>query len=243
MKDTIELKKSWREVSIEDYYKIKEILEDDILSGTEKDIAILAILAGVPEDDIWSINVNMLRDLLAKCKWVNEFSLREVNFKHLTIDNRKFDITVDLTSFTVAQYVDFQSLWKDTPRKDYIGALLCCFILPHGKRYNEGYDIRELADFLYKKLDIMTCQELLSFFGRSCLISIQAILLYLELMKRKQKRKKTAKSEEIIKQMSQLQKVISDGFLGSMTSQKRSASAGMMYGEKTYMSSSTQSHI
>ena len=220
-KAAIKIKKSWREVSIEDYYKIKELLEDDVLSSTEKDIGIIAILAEVDEEVIWDMPVTELRQLMQDAKWVNSFKMKEVNYKHLTIDNQKFDITVDLTTFTVAQYVDFQSLWKDTPRKDYIGQLLCCFILPHGCKYADGYDIKELADFLYKKLDIMTCQELLSFFGRSCLISIQAILLYLELMKRKQKMKKTAKSEEMTKQLSQLQKVISDGFLGLAQSQKR----------------------
>lgn len=214
MKDTIDMKKSWREVSIEDYYRIKEIIEDDAITGTERDVAVIAVLAGVDEDEIWSMSINELKQLISKAAWVNDFKMRKVDFKHLTIDGQKFDITVDLTKFTVAQYVDFQTLWRDTPRKNYIGQILCCFILPHGHSYADGYDIKELADFLYKKLDIMTCQELLYFFGRSCLTSIQAILLCLEWMKRRQRRKKTAKSQETIKQLEALQKTISDGLAG-----------------------------
>lgn len=217
MTNTISIKKSWREVSIEDYYKIKETIEDEALSATERDIAVIAVLAGVDEDEIWSMPIQDLRHLMAEATWVNKFSMREVDFKHLTIDGQKFDISVDLTKFTVAQYIDFQTLWKDTPRKDYIGQILCCFILPHGHQYADGYDIKELADFLYKKLDIMTCQELLSFFGRSCLTSIQAILICLEWMKRRQKRKKTAKSQEIIAQLTNLQKTILDGLAGWRT--------------------------
>ena len=222
MKD-IHMKKSWREVSIEDYYAIKDIIEDKARSATERDIAVMAILAGITEEEAWNLTIPEAKELLKQSMWANEFKIRDVDFNKITIDGRKFDVCVDLTKFTVAQYVDFQSLWKDTPRRDYIGAILCCFIIPTGRQYAAGYDIKELADFFYKNLDILTCQEILSFFGRSCLTSIKAILICLEWMKKNQKRKKTANREEIIKKIEEAQKTILDGLAGWTMSPKPKA--------------------
>lgn len=210
--DSIKVKKSWREVSVNDYYKIKDVLEDKALSSTERDIAILALLSDADEDTIWSMNVNDVRELLAKTKWANSFKMDKHAPKTITVNGKRYDVRVDMEKFTVAQYVDFQSFFKKRPRRDYIGNVLACLIIPHGCRYADNYDIKALAQELPEQLDILSCEEILSFFAESCLLSIQATLISLELMKKKTMKKQAANKEQIAKEMDNLKKTILDGW-------------------------------
>ena len=117
---------------------------------------------------------------------------------------------------TVAQYVDFQTYWLQRDNmKNIIGNLLAIFIIPKGKKYNEGYDINQVVNDIMNNIDIMTAEEILFFFLSSYLISIKITLNYLNLKMKMIKimKKDKEKVEKFQKEIMNLEKIISDGFI------------------------------
>lgn len=199
MENTI--KKSWKDVTIDEYFDLCEKLSDDNLTDYEKIIIKISFITSKPEDEIWNLTWNEFRELQVKALWMDEFNINEnVKFKSIEINNKKYNIDTNLQNFTVAQYIDFQTFFpkrKDNPRT--IGNILACFIIPQGKKYAEGYNIQELVDNINSNLDIMTANEIMFFFLKQYLISIRAIANYFNWILKRMKRK--AKDKNLIEKL------------------------------------------
>lgn len=213
--NTIKIKiKSWTECPIDIYYKLKDIESDDAMPVYDKEVAIISLLAGVSEDDIWNLNIEDFKKLQSDTKWINNAIMNDVNklkFKKITIDGTKYDVVTDMQKFTVGQYIDFQTFWSKRANgkmKSVIGNILACLIVPSGKKYGEDYDINELAVTIYNKFDVETAFEIISFFFTCWLRSIQNSLTY---CKRMMKRKKDKKLSQ--QQMEETEKTLLDGFI------------------------------
>lgn len=213
------VKKSWRDVTINEYFDIANIVNDDTLDDYEKEAKIVAFVFNMDENDVWNLSVPEFRALQAKKSWMNSFDLKEnAVFKKIKIGDIKCGVNVSLQDFTVAQYVDFQTFWpKRKEMERYMGNILACFIIPEGHKYNEGYDIQKLAASITESLDIMTANEILLFFLASYLNSTRATLIYLKLMmmrtmRRMKKPEQKEQMEALLKQITEAQGSILDGF-------------------------------
>lgn len=199
MENTI--KKSWKDVTIDEYFDLCEKLNDDNLTDYEKIIIKIAFITGKSEDEIWNLSWQDFRNLQVESLWMEEFKLKEnVKFNTIEINGEKYSIDTNLQNFTVAQYIDFQTFFpkrKDNPRT--IGNILACFIIPQGKKYAEGYNIQELVDNINSNLDIMTANEIMFFFLKQYLISIRAIANYFNWILKRMKRK--AKDKNLIEKL------------------------------------------
>ena len=149
-------KKSWNDITISDYKKIKAITEREFDSELEKGIAVLSVLCGVDEDEVYSLPITQLKGLLDSIAWMNEPYTFDKNWKAdtITINGEKYDIVADINKFTVAQYADFQIYWDKRDDVDYMAKLLSLFIIPKGKTYNDGYDVVELINILENNISI-----------------------------------------------------------------------------------------
>ena len=216
----MELKiKSWKECTISKYYKICDIIEDDEIQTYDKEVALLALLCDCEENEIWELNFNEFKKLQSMTSWIGEIELKKIEnlkFKTIIIDNKKYSINGDLSKFTTAQYIDFQTFWakRNTSKmKDIIGNILVCFIIPYGHKYGDGYDLQETAKTIYDNLDIETAYEIISFFFRSWVGSIKDSLTY-SALKMKKLKKKMSKEEwhETIKNLVEMEQSLIDGF-------------------------------
>lgn len=209
------IKKSWRDISINEYYQLKEISDDTSMEEYEKEVAIIAFLYNMTDDEVWSLNINDFNKLQVEKTWIYDFDFdKKKNFKKIEIKGNKYDVNIDIQKMNVAQYIDFQTYWSQRDNmKNIIGNLLSIFIIPKGKKYNEGYDINEVIADIKDNIDIMTAQEILFFFLSSYLISIQIILNYLKWKIKRMKRKEKNKEEmeKLEKEVKRLEKIISDG--------------------------------
>ena len=175
----VEIKKtSWNDITINDYRKITEITSREFDSELEKGIAILSVLCGVDEDDVYSLPINQLKSLLDGISWMNEPYSFDKNWKadSLTINGEKYDIVCDINKFTVAQYADFQIYWDKRDDVDYMARVLSVFIIPKGKIYNDGYDVVELIDILENNISINVWNSVCFFFLKDLMLSIKASL-------------------------------------------------------------------
>ena len=163
------IKKSWKDVTIDEYFDLCKRLSDDTLTDYEKIIIKIAFITGKNEDEIWNLTWTEFRELQVEALWMDEFQLKEnVKFKSIEINGEKYSIDTNLQNFTVAQYIDFQTFFpKRKENQRIIGNILACFIIPQGKKYAEDYDIKELVDNINSNLDIMTANEILFFFSKA----------------------------------------------------------------------------
>ena len=182
--------KNWNEVSIDMYYRILDITDDDSLSDVEKDLAICALLCDVPEEDIYSLSVIEAGELLDQMRWLAKFDFNQ-KFKGgaIKIQDEEYWVEVDLHKMTIAQYIDFQTFYKPDRLREYYGNLLACFIVPKGKKYGEGYDVAELSRSLRQNLSIVVANEILFFFLKELQTSIRALQIYLDWLMRRLMRK------------------------------------------------------
>lgn len=189
MQNTI--KKSWRDVSIDEYFELVDKLNDPELEETDKEVYKLSFINNIPEDDIWNLEISEFRKLQVESLWMNDFKIQEdVKFKSLDINGSKYTIDTNLQNFTVAQYIDFQTFFpkhKENPR--ILGNILACFIIPKGKTYASDYDIPELVKIINTNLDILTANEIMFFFLKQYLISIRVLANYFNWTIRRLKRK------------------------------------------------------
>lgn len=206
------LKNSWKDINLKEYKKIVEINNRELDTPLEKDIAVLSVLLNVPENDLYNININELKGLLQQIEWIKTEEYTYTNkikkMNKLIIDGTEYEVKPDINKFTVAQYLDFQNFWDK--RNEYMGNLLAVFIIPKGHKYNEGYDVIELADRLEEIFTLDDWNDVCFFFLQNWLISTKASLLYSDWQVKKMIRKTKNKMEkqELMKIREQLQQQI-----------------------------------
>lgn len=209
------MKKSWRDVTINEYFDLVDRL-DEVTEDYEKEVVKISFVTGIPESDVWNLQLQEFRDYQSKSGWLNRFDIsKDVKFSNITIDGEKYSVDTNLQNFTVSQYIDFQTFYpkrKNNPK--VIGNILACFIVPKGKTYADGYDIRKLVSDINDKLDILTANEVMFFFLKQSLISTRAIANYfnwkIKRLKRRSKNKKIL--EEMEKEWEETKKLIFLGF-------------------------------
>lgn len=203
---------SWSECSISDYFRLKNIANDDSMKPADKEIAVLSVLSGLTEDEIWSLGITEFKELQSKTLWTSTPVMRpldKIRFRNIEINGEKYTVETDITKFTVAQYIDFQTFWQKKHEEQYISSILACFIVPKNMKYAEGYDINKLKDDITDCLDIQTAYEIMSFFLLRWLGSTQASLDCLSAMTKKMTKKEDL--DQQMKRVEDLKKGISDG--------------------------------
>jgi hypothetical protein len=209
------MKNSWRDVTINEYFDLVDRLEE-VTEEYEKEVVKISFVTGIPESDVWNLQLQEFRNYQSKLTWLNRFEIsKDVKFSNITIDGEKYSVDTNLQNFTVSQYIDFQTFYpkrKDNPK--VIGNILACFIVPKGKTYADGYDIQKLVSVLNEKLDILTANEIMFFFLKQSLISTRAIANYfnwkIKRLKRRTKNKQVL--EEMEKEWEETKKLIFLGF-------------------------------
>lgn len=240
----MELKKKngWRDVTINEYYDLKENLEDKTLNDYDREIIKIAFVNNISEDEAWNLQINEFRKLQVEALWLNEFNLSDkAMFKNITINDEKYEVDVNLQNFTVAQYIDFQTFYpKRKTNERIIGNILACFIIPKGKKYAEGYDINKVVNDINNYLDIMTANEILFFFLKQYLISIRATANYFnwQMKRMKKKLKNSDKVLTLEKEWLKMKQDILVGLRLSTMSGSLPETNGMTSLGRTFMNSS-----
>ena len=180
---TIKIKKrSWSQVTLNEYSKIMDVISDEALSDSEKDIAIIAILAEVPEDDIWNLSVSEVKKLKEDMLFLgNNITDGKVQkYKKIKIGEWECNVLQDLQKMSYAQFVDFQTFIRDLDNKK--AEVLSIFFIPVGHRYCEGYDVRALQNAKNECVSVETYRNCWFFFLKRYRSSLNRTAIYLASM-------------------------------------------------------------
>ena len=192
-------------ITIEKHKQIQKLLKDNNVEDMQAVQAeLLAIYADTDADVIMSYPLTKYHKLVEKFynDYFTDFSHAEPAIKDkYTAGDMVLVPMLDFTQITVAQMMDFSVLSVDPIEN--IEKLLAIFLIPKGKKYNDGYDLLEVQKAILK-MDFNEVSPLLAFFLRwfqgcrnhiqiSCLEEVRKqtkkIMKLEKRIQRKQKRK------------------------------------------------------
>ena len=188
-------------ITIEKHKQIQRVLTDGNTEDMQEVQAeLLAIYADTDIDTIMSYPLTKYHKLLEKfySDYYSDFSKAEPAIKDkYTAGDMVLVPMLDFTQITVAQMMDFSVLSTDPIEN--IEKLLAIFLIPKGKKYNDGYDLMEVQKAILK-MDFNEVSPLLAFFLRwfqgcrnhiqiSCLEEVKKQMKKIQKIQRKQKRK------------------------------------------------------
>lgn len=191
----IELKyKSWKEISVNTFNKLKDIKvnSNDSLELLDSNIALLSILCDVDEDTIVSLTTSEFSTLLNQTAFLSTLPKVKIQDTY-TINGNEYEVFLTLNDMSVAQYIDFQTFYKDQDK--YFKELLACFLIPKGKKYGDGYDIQKVKEDIGNHLSIVDANSILFFFVLLYQSLTKAMLTY-SIRQMKKARKKMNKEEQ-----------------------------------------------
>lgn len=152
-------------ITIEKHKQIQKLLKDNNVEDMQAVQAeLLAIYADTDVDSVMSYPLTKYHKLVEKFynDYFTDFSHAEPAIKDkYTAGDMVLIPMLDFTQITVAQMMDFSVLSVDPIEN--IEKLLAIFLIPKGKKYNDGYDLLEVQKAILK-MDFNEVSPLLAFF-------------------------------------------------------------------------------
>lgn len=190
------MKTNWNDITIAEHKEISNIQKSD-REEMNKVIAIIAVLEGKSEEEIYNMPIGKLKPLIEQLSFLNTFDFpKNIKMNKLKIGDWELDCDINMKEFSVAQYIDFQQYWMEN-NKD-LARILSIFYIPKGLKYNEGYDVDELVHTLEQNMSIVQANATAFFLVKKLWKSTRFSRLYLEFL-----------SKRLTKKMKKMKKVIS----------------------------------
>lgn len=183
---------NYNSLTIKKYLDIKEVLEMNT-EEIDKQVSLIAILADMDENDVYNLPLPEFQELNEKTAFLNELpQTRNYPKTKYKLGGLELETVLDMRDVTAGQYIDYQTFVKDSDK--YLVELLSVFLVPKGKKYNDGYDILEVQNAIRENLSIVEAISMSAFFLMLCesLIkaTVQSSIKKLKRMMRKEKDKK-----------------------------------------------------
>ena len=193
----------WENITIEKYYKIKDILDDETDDDITKNVKLVAVMLNKDEDEVWNMDMAEASEYISRLQFLNKFELPKNPNMKIKLPSYDLVVIKDLTKINVAQYVDFQNFVK-MPMRESMEKILSIFLIPEGCSYNTGYDILDLQKEIRENLSFRVAEGLLSFFiekyGRSLIHSLVYCRRQVKKTKDKEMMENLEKTEKEIQQ-------------------------------------------
>ena len=170
---------SWKELTIRHLIQIQEIGELQLASDDEKNLMVAALLADIPYEQMLLMPLDDVRTYMDNAAFLLEEPKHEKTRKHYYVNGHKYKLFKDAAEMTVAQYLDFQSVWKDGFDKRP-AEMLSIFLVPDGHEYNDGYDKDEVMEDMYD-LPVVEGLGIADFFTKQFVRLMRAGLMYCRL--------------------------------------------------------------
>ena len=190
-------------ITIEKHKQIQRLLKENNVEDMQAVQAEwLAIYADTDLDTIMNYPLTKYHKLVEKFynDYFTDFSKAEPAIKDkYTAGDMVLVPMLDFTQITVAQMMDFSVLSVDPIEN--IEKLLAIFLIPKGKKYNDGYDLMQVQKAILK-MDFNEVSPLLAFF----LKWFQGCRNHIQISCLEEVRKQTKKIQKLEKRIQRKQK-------------------------------------
>lgn len=193
----------WENISIDKYYEIKDILDDEEDDDITKNVKLVAVMLDKDEQEVWDMDMAQAGDYISRLQFLGKFELPKHPNMKIKLPGYDLVVIKDLTKINVAQYVDFQNFIK-MPLREGMEKILSIFLIPENHKYNDGYDIIDLQKVIRENLSFRVAEGLLGFFMEKYGKSLIHSLVYCRRQVRKTKNpemmEKLKKTEKEVQQ-------------------------------------------
>lgn len=193
---------SYRELPLGKYIEVNKISRDESLDELERQVAILAVLCDMTEDEVLNMPIMEYKECARKATFLEHpVDVKNRRFiGNIKVEDWTLKPTTDIRDMTTAQYVDFQEFTKEG--ESNLANILSCLLVPKGYKYNDGYDITELQGVINRSMSTDMAVSLSAFFLRRLRTSIKSMLtccrLILKIDKKMDMMEKNKKMVEIM---------------------------------------------
>lgn len=143
----------WNQITIKKYDEIMDIIQEG-LDSLEMNIALINCIFGIKAEDI---PVAKLTYYINELSFLKNPPVGKKPKSQYKVGDKLFNVTLDVSKITTAQYIDFQTLIKT---KD-VKRLLAVLFVPDGTNYGDTDE----SDFLYDNLTIDVYTDVMFFFA------------------------------------------------------------------------------
>lgn len=133
----------WSNIDVKTFKEIQDYLSTTQDGNIEQSVHLLSLIEGKDEDTYFSMPINKLTEEFGKLKFMESTPQAAQVKNTYKINGTEYVLTTNLQEMTVAQYIDYQVYIKNP--QQYMQEMLTVFLIPKGKKYNEGYDVAEAA--------------------------------------------------------------------------------------------------
>lgn len=210
---------NYRQLPVGAYLKILEICEDDTRESLDRQAAIIAVLTGLTEDEVYLLPLDVYGDCAARTSFLEADVPESVVSvgKTITIGGVKYTVPRNPAKITTAQFVDFKN-YSAMDKKRPVPELLSAMLVPEGCRYGEGYEVTEVQQNIRENLDTVSAFALSGFFLKSWVRFTRDSLCSLEPVLRKLERKgKKTEAETIRRQTTEVLTILEQSGRGLIT--------------------------
>lgn len=157
--------KSWEEITIPIYQEIIDIakgvaVDQDMFS--EREVDILAVLCDSDRESLGNIHIEDYAKLAHEAHFLHKMPFYTPT-PTIVLGNTRYDVVVDVNKFTMAQYVDYNTLRADVSTN--IAQLVACLLVPtNAKCYADGYDVGDVVKDINAELPYYKAFGMLHFF-------------------------------------------------------------------------------
>lgn len=173
--------KTLKDITINDFYELQSILGSDE-PEEEKNINLVSFFYDMSIDDVLSLDSTKFAEYL---NTISQIFIEQQNYKFtdppkkIKICDTTYNIKLVVDKISVSQYLDFQNYCK---KSENFGEILSIFLIPEGKKYGEGYDLKETIKIFNENVDIITAKEIADFFLNRLAVSTKNIMTYFKLV-------------------------------------------------------------
>lgn len=190
---------NWDSITIEKYYELQDILNDEVDDDITKNVKMVALITDKDESEIWNMDLTEAGEYISKLTFLNKFDIPDHPNMKFNLPGYQLKVMKDVTKINVAQYVDFQNFIK-MPLREGMEKILSIFLIPEDHKYNEDYDIIDLQKVIRENISFRVAEGLLSFFlqeyGRLLIHSLTYCRRQVKKTKDPQLMEKLMKTEE-----------------------------------------------
>lgn len=201
---------NYNRLPIGKYLEIQGIVTDPSLEELDKQVKVISILADIDEEEVLHLPLGDYQSLSAKTAFLAKedtnnhrvaktYNLAEFKLKPLT-DFRKIE---------TCQFVDFQTFAAEPDKR--LVELLSVFLVPDGKRYNDGYDVMDVQRAIRENMSVSDAVALSAFFldllMRSLTDSVNSCI-------RMVKRMKSPRKAEILEMFRRMRETLRENGVG-----------------------------
>lgn len=175
---------NWKDLSIKKYNQILNV--DENLTPIEKDIEYISILSDTPTSELYMKSIEELNELRGELSFLEQkYVTSNSPIKKIQLNDWHLNVTQNINKMSVSQYVDFNMNLQE--EKMNTAMMLACFLIPEGKRYNDGYDMVQLISDIEEHVNMQLANDLAFFLLRKSQrlikVKVESLLLWMRVKK------------------------------------------------------------